>query len=141
MYVHVVNALESELQIKHGLTLSEFTVLQCLAEHPEHHMRMQQLADSVGLSQSAMSRLVERLEAESCGLLERFLCLKDRRGVYTQITEKGLDRLNEAYPTYQSILTSAWGEVVSAVDTASLEQAFRFLKDRRTKSFDASVHQ
>ena len=112
-YVRTVSVLEAELQ-QHGLSLSEFTVLKYLANHPEHHMRMQQLADAVGLSQSAMSRLVERLKDKDCGLLERFHCVEDRRGVYTRITSRGLKRLHEARVTYLSVLESKLKEISSA---------------------------
>jgi DNA-binding MarR family transcriptional regulator len=127
IYVKVDSALESDLQ-QYGLSLSQFTVLQHLADHPERHMRMQQLADAVGLSQSAMSRLVERLEHESCGLLERFHCKQDRRGVYTRITDEGLSRLDEARTTYRSALKSALEDVVSVIDVKSLEQVLRTIK-------------
>lgn len=48
-------------------------------QHGEHHLRMSQVARAAALSNSATSRLVERLEA--CGLLRRYLCATDRRGV------------------------------------------------------------
>src|SRR5262249_61336829 len=76
----VVESLERELSQRHGVTVSEFEVLQRLAEAPQEHSRMQELADSVHLSQSALSRLVGRLEAG--GPVSRGLCGAHRRGVH-----------------------------------------------------------
>ena len=81
------DALERELQDRHGLTVSEFEVLQRLAETQQQHSRMQDLADSVHLSQSALSRLIGRLETD--GFVTRALCTEDRRGIFACLTAAG----------------------------------------------------
>ncbi|MGC3005128.1 MarR family transcriptional regulator, partial [Streptomyces sp. G35A] len=60
---------------------------------PGGHLRMHQVADSVVLSQSATTRLVSRLEDR--GLLNRYICDTDRRGIYTDVSEAGLALLAE----------------------------------------------
>jgi DNA-binding MarR family transcriptional regulator len=97
-------ALERELGRRHGLGVSEFEVLERLAESREHKFRAQELADTVHLSQSALSRLIGRLEAH--GLVERNLCDMDRRGIYVILTEAGLRRHAEAAPTHRAVLAS-----------------------------------
>ncbi len=99
----VVDSLERELQHRHGLTVSEFEVLQRLAEAPDEHSRMQELADSVHLSQSALSRLVGRLEAD--GLVSRSLCDADRRGIYACLTADGRALVEQAGPTHAEVLS------------------------------------
>ena len=99
----VVDSLERELQHRHGLTVSEFEVLQRLAEAPDEHSRMQELADSVHLSQSALSRLVGRLEAD--GLVSRSLCDADRRGIYACLTPDGRALVEQAGPTHAEVLS------------------------------------
>ena len=47
---------------------------------------MQELGTSVQLSQSALSRVVARLEAD--GLVTRAMCADDRRGIYVELTEE-----------------------------------------------------
>lgn len=66
---------------------------------------MRQVADAVVLSQSATTRLVTRLEDR--GLLSRYLCPTDRRGIYTNVTEAGLTLLEEARPTNDTALREA----------------------------------
>jgi DNA-binding MarR family transcriptional regulator len=100
----VCAALERELGEQHGLGVSEFEVLDRLAENEEHKFRVQDLADAVHLSQSALSRLVGRLEAH--GLVQRSLCDLDRRGIYVCLTEAGRQRHAEALPTQRAVLTA-----------------------------------
>jgi DNA-binding MarR family transcriptional regulator len=85
-----------------GLGVSEFEVLDRLSESREHKFRAQELADAVHLSQSALSRLIDRLEKN--GLVERCLCGEDRRGIYVLLTEDGLRRHAEAEPVHRQVL-------------------------------------
>jgi DNA-binding MarR family transcriptional regulator len=97
-------ALERELGERHGLGVSDFEVLERLAESDEHRFRAQELADAVHLSQSALSRLIGRLEKH--GLVERCMCDMDRRGIYVTLTEAGRQRHAEAAPTHRDVLAS-----------------------------------
>ncbi|RCG27813.1 MarR family transcriptional regulator [Sphaerisporangium album] len=95
-------ALERELGDKHGLGVSDFEVLDHMAESDHGKYRVQELADAVHLSQSALSRLISRLE--KAGLVCRNMCAEDRRGVFVQITEDGRHRHAEALPTHRAVL-------------------------------------
>jgi DNA-binding MarR family transcriptional regulator len=99
-------ALERELQTAHGLGVSEFEVLEWLAMHGKDDCRMQELSEGVHLSQSALSRLVGRLEAD--GLVFRRLCQADRRGIYACITDEGRSRYEAARPTQRAVLAATW---------------------------------
>jgi DNA-binding MarR family transcriptional regulator len=94
-------ALERELA-RLGLGVSEFEVLDRLSESREHKFRAQELADAVHLSQSALSRLIDRLVKN--GLVERCSCGEDRRGIYVLLTEAGLRRHAEAAPVHREVL-------------------------------------
>jgi len=100
----VVAALDRELGERHGLGVSEFEVLERLAEDEEHQFRVQELAESVHLSQSALSRLIGKLEQH--GLVQRSLCDLDRRGIYVCLTEAGRRRHAEALPTQRAVLAA-----------------------------------
>jgi DNA-binding MarR family transcriptional regulator len=96
------NALERELGERHGLGVSDFEVLDHLAGKPDHGYRAQSLADAVHLSQSALSRLTDRLERH--GLVERSSCVDDRRGIYVNLTAAGQDKHSQALRTYCDVL-------------------------------------
>jgi DNA-binding MarR family transcriptional regulator len=83
----LTRALDAELTSEHELPLSSYEVLLFLADSDEGRMRMSDLADSVLLSRSGLTRLVDRLERE--GLLTRRRCESDARGLFAEITPKG----------------------------------------------------
>lgn len=98
-------ALEKALERDHGIGLSEYEVLERLATcECDDGRRMQDLAGAVNLSQSALSRLIGRLE--TAGLVHRSMCANDRRGIYAHITTDGRARVEAARPTYCAVLSS-----------------------------------
>lgn len=98
VHASLLKALDAELETAHRLPLSSYEVLMQLADAPDRRMRMCDLADSVLLSRSGMSRLVDRLERD--GLLERTPCPNDARGSFAVITEDGVALLAAARPTH-----------------------------------------
>jgi DNA-binding MarR family transcriptional regulator len=106
-HARVREALEHALQREHRLSLSEYEVLGRLAASPEGHRRIQELAEEIHLSQSALSRLVQRLEDD--GFVSRSVCDHDRRGVYACVTDAGRRAQAEAHPTHASVLSETLG--------------------------------
>jgi|GEM_PF-140113 len=104
----IANRLETALQEKHQLSLKEFYLLMFLSEAEGQKLKLQQLEDLVGLSQSAISRLVSRFEAKGCGALRRNVCEDDRRAVYTCLTPIGAEKLEKAMPTFKATLAEAF---------------------------------
>ena len=104
-HARVTCALERELQDEHGLGVSEFEVLERLAVGDREQRRMQELAEAVYLSQSALSRLIGRLESD--GLVTRAICAEDRRGIFACLTEQGRARYEAARPTQRRVLADS----------------------------------
>ncbi len=92
---------------RHGLCASDFEVLDVLAEGSSADgsctYRVQEISDRVHLSQSALSRLIARLEKD--GLVERAMCAEDRRGVRVALTGKGRTLHGEVLPVQRAVLT------------------------------------
>lgn len=119
-------ALEKELQSAHQLSVVEYTVLDALSRQDgELHMRMQQLSRAAALSSSATTRLVARLEDR--GLLARFLCVDDRRGIYTELAAAGQELLEQARPTHDRVLKESLDK---AQDIPELENLAAFLQEQ-----------
>ena len=95
-------ALQTALSHNYGLGVHEFEVLEHLATADKGQCRIQELGEAVALSQSALSRLVARLEKE--GLVERCMCELDRRGIYASLTPAGRKRYEQARPTQREVL-------------------------------------
>jgi DNA-binding MarR family transcriptional regulator len=110
--------LERSLQERHDLSVVEFTVLDALSRQDGWHLRMAQLARATGLSPSATTRLVNRLETR--GLIRRILCEDDRRGIYTEPTPAGRALLKSARPTHDTVLDEALREAGETPELSDL---------------------
>ncbi|GAB4590001.1 MarR family winged helix-turn-helix transcriptional regulator [Nocardia sp. IFM 10818] len=98
---------------RQGLGLSEFRALEFLATTPGGQLRMQDLAQVLGLNQSSVTRLVERLHQAQFAHTRS--CSDDGRGVYAAITEQGRARYTETRDIYRAMLSAALDEVAEAV--------------------------
>ena len=103
-YSVVSCALERELQAGYELGVSEYEVLERLSEMTDCSARVQHLAGEVHLSQSALSRVIARLE--KAGLVERAMCAEDRRGIFVKLTQPGARRQAAAEPTHRAVLAA-----------------------------------
>lgn len=106
-----------------GLSLSEYRALTRLAHASDGELRMQDIADSIGLNQSSVSRLVGRLER--AGLVRRDLCPSDRRGIYSVITPEGRRVARDARTAYRSALSSTLDELATEPEFRALVRALR----------------
>ncbi|MFE7672551.1 MarR family winged helix-turn-helix transcriptional regulator [Streptomyces albidoflavus] len=121
--------VERALQSGHGLSTREYSLLDVLGRQHDGeggHLQMKQVADAVVLSQSATTRLVSRLEDR--GLLSRYLCPTDRRGIYTDVTPAGKALLDEARPTNDTALREALDTAAQNPELAPLVQAVETLR-------------
>ncbi|MGI8665670.1 MAG: MarR family winged helix-turn-helix transcriptional regulator [Jatrophihabitans sp.] len=91
---HLLRILEQDLQAQHKIALGGYDVLVQLAEAPAHRLRMSELAEAVLLSRSGLTRLVDRLQRE--GLVRREPDPEDARGLFTVLTDAGLNALRDA---------------------------------------------
>lgn len=98
VHAALVRDLDRQLEEAHGLSLSSYEVLLILESATGGRLRMAELADSVLLSRSGVTRLVDRLESD--GLIERVACPTDRRGLLAVLTDEGARRLRRARPTH-----------------------------------------
>jgi DNA-binding MarR family transcriptional regulator len=121
----IESRIERALQSGHGLSVREYSLLDVLSRQhngPGGHLQMKQVV----LSQSAATSLVSRLEDR--GLLPRYLCDTDRRGIYTNVTDAGLTLLAQARPTNDAALRTALDEAAGNPELAPLVTAVEELK-------------
>ncbi|MFI0977978.1 MarR family winged helix-turn-helix transcriptional regulator [Streptomyces sp. NPDC021093] len=122
--------IEKALQARHDLSVREYSLLDVLSRQhsgPGGHLQMRQVAEAVLLSQSATTRLVTRLEDR--GLLTRYLCDTDRRGIYTDVTDTGRTLLAQARPTNDTALREA---LDAAAENPELAPLVRTVEELRT---------
>jgi DNA-binding MarR family transcriptional regulator len=121
-HARVTRVLEAELEAEQGMPLANYDVLVQLAEAPGRQLRMSELADSLLISRSGLTRLVDRLARE--GLVERQACPSDARGTLAVLTEAGVNRLRTAARTH---LRGVQQHAMSKFDDAELAELTELL--------------
>lgn len=94
-----------------------------LSEAPHRRMRMSELAAACNLSLSGMTRVVNRLEKQ--GLVRRAKCEEDLRGWNAVLTDDGLARLREAWPSHLDSIRRHVLDNLAGHDLAALAAALR----------------
>lgn len=94
----LTRVLNAQLVSAHDLTLNDYDALLHLSQAPDRRMRRVDLAGSVILTQSGITRLLDGLER--AGYVERAECESDRRVTYAVLTESGLEKLRAAAATH-----------------------------------------
>lgn len=98
-FIEVVGQLNIELESDlnaHGLTSGDYQVLVYLSEAPDDRLRMCDLADSLNLSPSGLTRRLDGLVRK--GMVSRERSESDRRVMMAVLTPKGRDKLVAAAP-------------------------------------------
>jgi DNA-binding MarR family transcriptional regulator len=93
----------------HNLGLTEYRALVLLSRAPDRELRVNDLAQQVGLNQSSVTRLLGRLEAKS--LTYRDTCPEDGRGVYAVLADRGRAALRESRAGYEAKVAEILVEV------------------------------
>jgi DNA-binding MarR family transcriptional regulator len=107
-----------DLISEHGLTLNDYEVLLHLAREPDRRLRRVDLAKSVLLTPSGITRLLEGLEL--AGYVERASCASDARVTYALLTDEGYDKLREASLTHVEGIRSHFAERFSPEELGTL---------------------
>jgi DNA-binding MarR family transcriptional regulator len=83
----IVAEIEKDMLPQTGIALGWYQILDHLSQAPDGKLRFQDLARVVGITDSGASRRLNQML--KAGLIERYLCASDRRGVYALMTDKG----------------------------------------------------
>jgi DNA-binding MarR family transcriptional regulator len=94
----ITRQLNADLLNSHGLTLSDYEVLLHLSWAENEMMRRVDLAESVLLTASGITRLLDGLER--AGFVEKASCSSDARVSYAKLTDTGRQKLSEAGGTH-----------------------------------------
>jgi len=117
----VPRALDADLMGKQHMSVNEYGTLMHLSEAPGRRLRMSDLAAASTLSLSGMTRIMNRLEA--LGLVQRERCASDGRGLEAVLTDAGLDRLRQAWPTHLHSVRRHMLDHLHAVDLPAVTTA------------------
>jgi DNA-binding MarR family transcriptional regulator len=114
----VTRELSSRLEAQHGLTLSDYDVLVQLYFAPDYKLRRVDLARTVILTASGITRLLDGLER--AGWVAKARCESDARVTYAVLTEAGLARFEEAQRTHLADIEELFGSKFSPQEREQL---------------------
>jgi DNA-binding MarR family transcriptional regulator len=112
--------LSSRLEAVHELTLSDFDVLVQLYYAEGQRMRRIDLARSVLLTASGITRLLDGLEAG--GLVAKERCASDARVTYAVLTKAGVRKMEEARDSHLADIEELFGSRFSAQERDQLAE-------------------
>ena len=112
--------LSSRLEAVHELTLSDFDVLVQLYYAEGRRMRRIDLARSVLLTASGITRLLDGLE--SCGLVAKERCESDARVTYAVLTEAGVKKIEDARDSHLADIEELFGSRFSPQEREQLAE-------------------
>jgi DNA-binding MarR family transcriptional regulator len=130
--------LDADLQAEQRMSLSEYSVLRHLSETEHGRMRMNELAAACDMSMSGMTRLAAKLEAQ--GHLRRIRCENDARGLNAVLTDDGLARLREAWPTHLRSVRRHIVDHLEGLDLCRLATALEAMAGGAGNACQSSPH-
>jgi DNA-binding MarR family transcriptional regulator len=138
LHGHLVltGTLEREMEAATGLPLTWYDVLLNLNE-AGGRLRMQELARSIVLSKSGLTRLVDRMVA--AGYVCREPAEGDRRGLLAVLTPEGKDALRAAAPVHLRGIEQHFGRYVSAEEAAVVRAVFDRVRAALAEECEAVV--
>jgi len=114
----VLEQLEAEMT-RAGLgTMSEFDVLYTLYYAPERKLTIREIAASMALSHSGLSRLIDRLEER--GYVSRCAFAQDRRAVAVQLLAAGDRRIDEVWAVMAAAIQTCFASSLTDAEHAEL---------------------
>jgi DNA-binding MarR family transcriptional regulator len=120
-HAEVTSRMDRHLADEHGLSLREYEVLLALNDAPGRRLRRVDLAAAIFLTQSGVTRLLEKLERD--GLVAKVAGESDRRVVYAQLTAEGRRRFVAAALTHRADIAEHFTDRLTARDLAALDRA------------------
>ena len=127
MLLLIPRVFEADLLREQRMALNEYFTLMHLSEAPQHRLRMSDLAGVGTLSLSGMTRIVSRLE--ELGLVQRERSANDGRGWHAVLTDDGLVRLRQAWPTHLGSVRRNLLGPLAPVDLTAFAEALRRVTD------------
>ncbi len=119
-HAEITREMSAQLQREHGLTLHDYEVLLHLSHAEGCMMRRVDLAQSVLLTASGITRLLEGLER--AGFVEKATCNSDARVSYAKLTDTGRAKLRAAAVTHYRGVDELFNRRYSGSELETLAQ-------------------
>lgn len=103
LQANLLKKIDLQLSV-HGISFTEFLIMYHLSQAPKMTMRRIDLAESVGLSASGVTRLVNPMEKNH--LVQKKSNPRDARVSLVELSETGANLFKDAWTSFQLIANS-----------------------------------
>ncbi len=117
----LMKAIEKDLA-QFGLDRGDYQLLAMLSESEDQQMRMCDLADSLRLTRSGLTRRMEGVLKKK--LVTRIQSTEDGRVAFAQLTPKGFDLLKTAAPHHLESVRSLMIDLLSPAEIKAFASGF-----------------
>jgi DNA-binding MarR family transcriptional regulator len=119
----------------HGITMADYTVLVFLSEAENHRLRMCDLATSLRLSPSGLTRRLDGMV--KAGWVDRSACESDRRVMYAHLTPAGLEKVSAAAPDHVDSVRRHFFDPLGPNGVQQLSDLFSVIREHLHESQSA----
>lgn len=116
-----MNAIERDLGV-FGLDAGDYQLLAMLSEAPDHRLKMCDLADTLRLSRSGLTRRMDGVVRAK--YVERIQDKDDRRASFAHLTEKGYSFLKKIAPLHLKDVRNRMIDLLNESEIKALGSAF-----------------
>lgn len=117
----LLRAIEKDLA-PFGLDRGDYQLLAMLSEAPDQRLRMCDLADSLRLTRSGLTRRMDGVLKKK--LVTRIQSEEDGRAAYASLTPKGLELLKQAAPEHLESVRRLMIDLLSPSEIKAIASAF-----------------
>ncbi len=129
----LMRAIEKDLE-PFGLDRGDYQLLAMLSEAPDHKLRMCDLADSLRLTRSGLTRRMEGVLKKK--LVTRVQSIEDGRVANVQMTPKGMELLKKAAPHHLESVRRLMIDLLNPAEIKAVGSAFGKIADNLARSAD-----
>ena len=116
---------------KHGLSPSEFTMLELL--YNKGQFPLQQIGEKILVTSGSITYNIDKLEKK--GLLRRIPCKDDRRVIFAEITDAGIELFDRIFPDHAKAVHT----IMRSLSLEEKQQTTELLK-KLGKGAEAASH-
>ena len=117
----LMNAIERDLGV-FGLDAGDYQLLAMLSEAPDHRLKMCDLADTLRLSRSGLTRRMDGVVKAK--YVERIQDKDDRRVSFAHLTRKGYEFLKKVAPLHLKDVRSRMIDLLNESEIKAIGSAF-----------------
>jgi DNA-binding MarR family transcriptional regulator len=131
----LTRAIERDLH-QFDLDLGDYQLLAMLSEAPEQRLKMCDLADSLRLTRSGLTRRMDGVLKKK--LVTRTQSSEDGRVAYAQISAKGIEVLKTAAPHHLDSVRAHMIDLLSPTEIKAIASAFKKISQKLSDDKESS---